>query len=91
MTVDTLNRATRRAVHLAMFPRLAKPLSKQDQSTLSRLVDAARCYARARPDARSFCHRGKRFLLHQFDCWLIVSTWSGTPIAGPIRVREGAL
>lgn len=91
MTVDTLNRATRRAAHLAMFPRIAPPLSKQDQSTLHRLADAARSYAHARSDARSFCHRGKRFRLHQFDGWLMVSTWSGTPVAGPIRIQGGAL
>lgn len=88
IAADVLGRAIRRAVRYAALPGSA-PLAKVDESALCRLATAARDYARYRPGARSFSHLGKRFRLHQFDGWLIVTTWGGEPVAGPVRIRGG--
>lgn len=88
IAADRLGRAIRRTVRHASLPGSAG-LAKADESALSRLETAARAYARARPAAKSFCHCGKRFRLQQFDGWLIVTTWRGEPVVGPIRIRGG--
>ena len=88
IAADRLGRAIRRAVHGAMFTK-APPLAQADVSALDRLATAARHYAVAHPAARSVCHCGKRFRLQQFDGWLIVTTWRGEPVVGPIRIRGG--
>lgn len=88
IAADVLGRAIRRTVRYAARPEYAPP-SKSDESALCRLATAARNYARYRPGARSFAHLGKRFRLHQFDGWLIVTTWGGEPVAGPVRIRGG--
>lgn len=88
IAADVLGRAIRRTVRYAALPGSAPP-AKADESALSRLEAAARAYALYRPAGRSFCHCGKRFRLHQFDGWMIVTTWGGEPVAGPVRIRGG--
>ncbi|MCK2128003.1 hypothetical protein MX652_15060 [Thauera aromatica] len=87
IAANLLGRAIRRTVRNAALPG-SIPLAAADESALSRLAIAARDYARYRPSARSFLHMGKRFRLHQFDGWLIVTTWRGEPVVGPIRIQR---
>lgn len=86
IAADVLGRAIRRTVRYAALPGSAPP-TKADESALSRLEAAARLCALSA--GRSFCHCGKRFHLQQFDGWLIVTTWRGEPVVGPIRIRGG--
>lgn len=85
MISDQLGRAIQRTVNHAVLPG-ALPPDARDARAMSRVGTAARAYALARPDAKSFCHCGKRLRLYRFDGWLIVTTWSGVPIVGPIRI-----
>jgi hypothetical protein len=58
-----------------------------DQAILRGLTKAVRARVSGDRKARSFRYRGRLFRLAQLDGWVVVMTWRGYPIAGPLRVE----
>lgn len=77
------------AVRIGVDRNGARELAACHATTLTRLLVAVRGHLAHHRKAHAFDYLGMRFRLHQFDGWVIVLTWRGQPVAGPVRIRQG--
>lgn len=66
-------------------------LTKAERARLARLLSEARKHAQRKRDSKLFEYCGARFRLMTFNGWLIVMTWNGRPLAGPVRIDRRCL